>query len=264
MTSGALGRIQAFERSIQQKLAERTVASRWGTFFLNDAFDRIWDLNGLRVMDPPEAPTAAELEAEVMRVIGLEGRTPKVYVEDAQVADDLTPGFEALGWSATRLETMVLERAPAPERVPAPVEEVTWETLRPLVEESTRRQPYAEDEEDLRQLVERATLLPRAVAVRYLMARVDGAPAAYCHLYSDGATAQVEEVATLAEFRGRGLARAVITAAVRRALQDGHDLVFLVADADDWPRELYGRLGFESAGRSCDFYKRPQGKLTSV
>ncbi len=37
------------------------------------------------------------------------------------------------------------------------------------------------------------------------------------------------------------------TAAVARAHADGATCVFLVADAQDWPREFYGRLGFEPA-----------------
>ena len=59
----------------------------------------------------------------------------------------------------------------------------------------------------------------------------------------------MEAVATLPAHRGRGYASAVVLRAVEEALAAGHDLVFLTADDDDWPKELYARLGFEQIGR---------------
>ncbi|CAN5468246.1 hypothetical protein BH18ACT16_BH18ACT16_14020 [soil metagenome] len=41
-------------------------------------------------------------------------------------------------------------------------------------------------------------------------------------------------------------------AALDVALSEGHDFVFLIADDDDWPKELYTKLGFDSIGR-CFF-----------
>jgi ABC-type transporter Mla maintaining outer membrane lipid asymmetry ATPase subunit MlaF len=54
-----------------------------------------------------------------------------------------------------------------------------------------------------------------------------------------------QEVATLPSHRGRGYAKSVVTRAVDVALAAGHEFVFLVADGDAWPKELYRRLGFE-------------------
>jgi ribosomal protein S18 acetylase RimI-like enzyme len=50
------------------------------------------------------------------------------------------------------------------------------------------------------------------------------------------------------EQRGRGYASAVVLRAVEEARADGAELVFLVADAEDWPKELYRRLGFDEIG----------------
>jgi ribosomal protein S18 acetylase RimI-like enzyme len=60
--------------------------------------------------------------------------------------------------------------------------------------------------------------------------------------------AEVCDVGTHPSHRGRGLARAVVTAAVAAARGDGADLIVVTADADDWPRQLYARLGFEPVG----------------
>ena len=75
-------------------------------------------------------------------------------------------------------------------------------------------------------------------------------------LYSDGRTAQIEDVATLSAYRGRGHAKAAVTRAVEEALATGHELVFLVADGDDWPKALYAKLGFEEVGSRFAFLRR--------
>ena len=69
-----------------------------------------------------------------------------------------------------------------------------------------------------------------------------------CEVYSDGGTAQIEDVATLEAFQNRGFARANVLAALEAARAD-HDLVFLVAAEDDWPKTLYKKLGFDQVGR---------------
>jgi predicted N-acetyltransferase YhbS len=60
----------------------------------------------------------------------------------------------------------------------------------------------------------------------------------------DGLDAQVENVDTLEEFRGRGVARSVVLRAVEAARDADAEHVFIVADDADWPRDLYARLGF--------------------
>ena len=80
---------------------------------------------------------------------------------------------------------------------------------------------------------------------------MDGEVGAYCELYSDGQTAQIENVFTLDRFRKRGLARAVVSKALEVA--QGHELIFLIADQDDWPKELYRKLGFDDVGLIWEF-----------
>ena len=55
---------------------------------------------------------------------------------------------------------------------------------------------------------------------------------------------QVEDVNTIEEHRGHGYAGRMRHAGLE-ILQDADcDLIFLESDADDWPRQLYFRLGF--------------------
>jgi spore maturation protein CgeE len=84
---------------------------------------------------------------------------------------------------------------------------------------------------------------------------VDGQVVAYADLYDDGRTAQIEDVATLDQHRGRGYASALVLRALDEARQSGCDLVFLVSDEDDWPKALYRRLGFDDLGRYVKFIR---------
>jgi predicted GNAT family acetyltransferase len=61
-------------------------------------------------------------------------------------------------------------------------------------------------------------------------------------------------VATVPDHRGREYARAVVVGAARTARGAGAEFVFLVADANDWPKELYRRLGFDELGHYAKFF----------
>ena len=90
---------------------------------------------------------------------------------------------------------------------------------------------YAEDELDpgaLDQLVEYSRREARACGDRLLGVRSsDGQLVAMSKLRGDGRTAQVEDVYTAPEARGRGFGRAVVTRAVELARDAGHDLIFI-------------------------------------
>jgi hypothetical protein len=40
------------------------------------------------------------------------------------------------------------------------------------------------------------------------------------------------------------------------AMAYGHGLTFITADADDWPKDLYARLGYDAIGGSWLFHRR--------
>ena len=62
---------------------------------------------------------------------------------------------------------------------------------------------------------------------------------------------------TIEEFRGRGLGSAVVLAAAASARTRGFDVVFLIADDADWPKDLYARLGFDPVSRFWSFVRTP-------
>jgi predicted GNAT family acetyltransferase len=74
--------------------------------------------------------------------------------------------------------------------------------------------------------------------------------------------AQLEDVFTAPEARGRGYGRALVTHAAEQARRGGHDLIFIVADDNDWPKLLYAKVGFEPIGWTWSFHRGPGGPGT--
>jgi len=120
------------------------------------------------------------------------------------------------------------------------------------------RRWYGEDELEppgLDQLVEVGLRESRACGDQLLGVRSsDGQLVTISKLRGDGVIAQVEDVYTTPEARGRGFGRAVVTRAVELARDAGHKLIFINADDNDWPKELYARIGFRPLGRLWQFH----------
>jgi predicted GNAT family acetyltransferase len=72
-------------------------------------------------------------------------------------------------------------------------------------------------------------------------------------LYEEGGIGQIDDVVTISRHRRQGFARAVVLAALRTSIEAGNELTFLIADDEDWPKQLYAELGFEAVGRRSEF-----------
>ncbi|HLB62453.1 MAG TPA: GNAT family N-acetyltransferase [Actinomycetota bacterium] len=243
-----LSRAVVFERSVLERTATRAEAFAWGTAYFNDRFPLSYYNNSLWVDRAGATAEALVLEAD--RLLGGAGLAHReLFVPEEEIGDALTPRFKELGWEAHRHLYMAHRRAPDREAEAGLVEEVAWDEIRPAVEAQVRADPHmATSEEAIRQLVDRKDGLRPATRARHFVARVAGRIGSFCDLYVDGRTAQIEDVFTFEDFRGRGLASSVVLRALAIARAEGHDLVFLVADPDDWPKELYRKLGFDQIG----------------
>jgi ribosomal protein S18 acetylase RimI-like enzyme len=239
---------------LDDRTAERLAPTPYGPVLVHERLDRVHDLNFLRAERPGKA-TADALAAEAERVQGAAGiGHRRVNVRDAATLDRLQSRFVELGWSPERFVVMVQRRDPdRPSE--AEVQEVDEPTLRPVWAAGIRREPHGQDEVVVQQILEHRRLIAEALPTRFFAAAAGGRLVAHCELYAAGGTTQIENVVTLSEFRGRGFARALVLRAAAEARANGSDLVFLVADADDWPRRLYERLGFDTIGRYGRFLK---------
>jgi GNAT superfamily N-acetyltransferase len=245
--AGLVDRIARFRRELADRCSTHVEETRHGTAFLNEEFPLRYDSNYLWVAgDGPGGDVdASDLAADADRVLGAAGAGHRqVVVDDDELGRRLSPAFLELGWSAERLVCMALLRDPEPRRR-ADVREVDLAAARPLIERLLRERPGAEGADARRQLVDFRSVLERQASARFFVVDADGEPASVCEAYAIGGVTQIEDVNTLERFRGGGLASAVVLAAADAARATGSDVVFLDADDADWPKELYGRLGFD-------------------
>ena len=223
----------------------RTESLPWGTAYFHDELPQVWDLNHARVEEavPDLEPATVAADTErVQAAAGLEHR--KVIFDDELQGARLSSALGREGWLPQRF---VLMRHRHADLLAPPHElarELEAEEHAAARADYARGESWARDEETVQQVLAADRLQAAAGNARRFGAVVEGVIASFCTLYSDGATAQVEDVATLERHRSRGLAKAAVSLAVREALAAGHDFIFLVADADDWPKELYRRVGF--------------------
>lgn len=249
-------RASAFEEAMLEASADRVVPSRFGAAIFNDRLPLIWSLNFLRVGATDAG--ADEIAAEAERLQGAAGRPHRrVVVLDESTGKRLEPEFTALGWKTEVYVYMAHRRENARAVDTSDVVEVTDELLDPLHERISRETLTDATDEVLAQILEATRLVVGAVAARHFAVLVDGLAVSATDLYSDGRTAQVEDVMTLPEHRGRGYAKAVVWRALEEAWAGAHDFVFLIADARDWPKELYRRLGFDPLGEKYAYLLTP-------
>jgi ribosomal protein S18 acetylase RimI-like enzyme len=246
-----LGRAAAFEEELRDRCAERVVETRFGPALFNDTFSTIWNLNVLRA-DRPGQASAAEIATEANSVQAGLGHRRVILPTGATELED---GFRELGWEGDHFLFMVYRGGGEPVDT-AHVEEVDPTRLARLRQEIVHEWAPHEDDETVRQIIAADLLMWRAANARTFAIVEDGEVVSAAELYSDGRTAQVEDVATLVSHRGRGHAKAVVTRAVKEALVAGHEFVFIVAAGDEWPKALYKRLGFEEVGSRFAFLRR--------
>jgi ribosomal protein S18 acetylase RimI-like enzyme len=246
-----LERAATFEELIRDRCTERVVETRFGPALFNDTHSTIWNLNVVRAERPGEAG-AEVLAAEVERVQEGLGHRRVILPPGATALEN---GFRQLGWQPDHFLFMAYRGDGEPADT-ARVEEVEPEQLRPLREAIICEWQQDADETTVSEILAADMLMWKAANSRIFGIVEDGRVVSSAQLYSDGATAQVEEVATLPAYRGRGHAKTLVTRAVAEAVAGHHEFIFLVADGDDWPKKLYNRLGFEEVGSRFAFLRR--------
>jgi predicted GNAT family acetyltransferase len=247
-----LERAFAFEEALQDAAVDRVETIPFGKALFTGSLPVVWSLNFLRI--EAVGPTASEIAAEADRLQGAAGlEHRRVAIEDEDAGRTLEPGFVELGWKPDVFLFMVPRREPHRAVDAIGVVEVSREELRPIREAILREWLGDVNDELMAQLAESDRRFAAAGNARHFAVVVDGKPVSSTDLFSDGSTAQIEDVGTLPGHRGAGYASAVVLTALAEARAMDHDFVFLVADARDWPKEMYGRLGFDPIGEKYAF-----------
>jgi len=244
-----LARVFAFLRANLSRTADELRPIEAGCVVSSPSLPAVWSVNHVRVALPLEFESVVDLADRQMERC----RYVQIVAENQETGPALEQAFRAARWKTERELLMILSATPDRQADTSMVIDAGAAEVTELM-----RRWYSEDERDpvaLDQLVEFSRRESRACRDRLLGVRSsDGQLVAMSKLRSDGRTAQVEDVYTAPEARGRGFGRAVVSRAVEIALDAGHDVIFINADDNDWPKELYGRIGFRPLGRLWQFH----------
>ncbi|MFG1946979.1 GNAT family N-acetyltransferase [Nonomuraea sp. NPDC048826] len=238
-----------FLRGFARRRAPRVVPVPGGFAVLDARYAASYDDNKLLVWhgeDPAPVLAAAD------EVLADRGHR-LVCVDDDRLGRAFAPAFAAAGYEHE--ENVLMVHRGGPPEVPY-AEELSLETLLPVLRETWRETLPEVGDEAIEQLSRRSeTRLRGADKVVFRGVRgADGEPAARADLYVHDGVAQIEDLVTGMRHRGRGHARALMLSLLAEATAAA-GLVFLVADAADWPKEFYTRLGFEEIGRTHSFLR---------
>jgi RimJ/RimL family protein N-acetyltransferase/predicted GNAT family acetyltransferase len=244
-----LGRIRAFRRTLEDRLAERRVELPFGTGLFCDSLADVYDLNFVRVEDDAPAQRVADAAENAMECFF--HRSLEFEPGLVAPAAELT----ALGWEWNPHLVMALTREPDRRIAADAVREVPFATVEPARTALVLAEPWGTVSLAC-ELNAGRERLAHAVRLRYFAAFDGGEVAGYCELREEGGVAQIEDVNTLPDARGRGLGRALVQVA-GDAARHGNDVVFLEALAHDWPRRLYERLGYTTVEERHLFLRRP-------
>jgi GNAT superfamily N-acetyltransferase len=254
-----------FLARVDGAVAGERVRMPGGVGLFDPARPLVWDANYVRVeRTDGDARSLAGLVEPLFAARELAHR--QVVVPSERQALALQPGFESLNWRPAH--ELIMATSGTPPASPRMVEEVSLEELRYPVREIELMEPpggagqtVASDLAD--QLAGRGRLVAAVTGERRFAVREDGVPVAWCRLYAGDGIGQIEQVMTHPDHRNRGCGRAVVAAATAASHERNDRLTFLVALADDWPRKLYGRLGFETLGTVYRFRMLPATQRAS-
>jgi len=239
----------AFVRANLAKTADDARPIEAGCVVLAPSLPAVWSVNQVRVALPLGFESVVALAEEQLT------GTPYVHIvlENQEVGPELEQAFRAAGWKAEREVLMLLSAEPDREADTSFVIDAGEDEVAEVM-----RRWYSEDQlrsSELDQLTEFSRRESRACGDRLLGVRsIDGALLAITKLRTKGSIAQVEDVYTVPEARGRGLARALVTRAVELARAGDPELLFINADDNGWPKQLYARIGFRPIGRLWLFH----------
>jgi ribosomal protein S18 acetylase RimI-like enzyme len=208
-----------------------------------------YDYNLVRVEDDPGMSVEALVDVADEALAGLEHRRFDFDVVTA--ADALRPGFEAIGWKTMRLVWM-RHASPAPPGPDIAVREVPYDTVHEL-----RLAWHGEEPPDQTTLTyfDHAREVAMSRDVRTLAVHDGDRPIAFAQLERAGEAAEITQVFVHPDYRGGGRGTAMTRAAIEAA-GDVRDL-WIAADDEDRPKDLYARLGFRPAWTAMEVTRWP-------
>ena len=230
----------AFGRETMVRCADITEEWEHGVLLRSPSLDKVWAINTAIAVGPP--PDLSFDAVDRLLDEHFPGRFSSAVFEDGEAAGRTEAAARERGWRIEHELYMALHRDADRASDTSAVREGAEDEIRPLMQRWNDEELSDQGPETLEQLT---TFVDREWAARPARALVAGDAEATCRVWAEGDVAQVEAVYTAPEARGRGYARALLTRAVELARESDPRLIFIIADDDDTPKELYKRLGFD-------------------
>ena len=242
-------RARAWRHGAHAAVCDVIVPWAHGTIVRATRHPTYYDFNLVRVEEDPEMSVEALVAVADEALAGLEHR--RFDFEVVAAADALRPGFAALGWKTMRLVCMHHESPPPPGPDIA-VREVAYDAVHEL-----RLVWHGEESpnESAVSYFEHAREVAMSRDVRILAVHDGDRPIAFAQLERAGDAAEITQVFVHPDYRGGGRGTAMTRAAIEAA-GDVRDL-WIAADDEDRPKELYARLGFRPAWTAMEATRWP-------
>jgi ribosomal protein S18 acetylase RimI-like enzyme len=257
-TDERFARAVGFERRVHEQVSARVETLPYGRALLDDGLPRVPWANMLWVT-ANQGVDAARLVADADRILrGFAHR--QLVIEHESLWRTIEPELTAAGWQREAILFMAHDAAIRPSGPTldlSAVREVGHDDIHAAEDRVLRDDPETADGVAREQVMRRQRRIGELVGERCFATYAGDEVSAYAKLRHRGGVAQVEDVAVLPEHRGAGLGRLVTSAALAAGLALDPELLFLVADDDDWPKDLYERLGFAAVGATRGFLLPP-------
>jgi ribosomal protein S18 acetylase RimI-like enzyme len=244
-------RARDWRRGVQATVCDSITPWGHGSVLRATRYPDYYDYNLVRVEDDPGLDFDALASLADESLAGLAHR--QISFELIAPADRLRPAFLAEGWRTTRLVWMHFDGGELRGEDGISVEEVSYAEADPL-RAAWHREDFP-DQPGPARFFEQSREVALARNVSVLGARQGEKLVAFAHVEREGVGAEITQVYVAPEHRGHGLGTAVTGAAIR-ASADAKDL-WICADDEDRPKELYARLGFRPAWTMMDCLRLP-------
>jgi GNAT superfamily N-acetyltransferase len=247
VASSVAERISAAEDALAEAGAE-VLRLDVGRVIRQPAFPHVYDANLVRRAHLREHGLDEALErlAAPLREIG--ARHLQLTLDGADVPESLSPQLRRRGFVRDRLLAMIHDVDPARSRAPSVrvrsvPDEASWDQFGWAMDRMNREEAWYAPSVS-REIVGSLKHKCEIGALSMFVAERDGRIAGTVGMAIDRGVASIVSVGTLPDARRRGVGRTMVLDMMERAKQRRADLIYLIARADDSPKEMYKKLGF--------------------
>jgi ribosomal protein S18 acetylase RimI-like enzyme len=243
-------RISLAEDAIAEAGAE-VVRLEHGRVIRQAAFPHVYDANLVRRATLREEGLDQALDKLAAPLVAVGARHLQLVLDGADVPDRLGPLLRRRGFSRDRLLAMTLRGRGCGRsrqsgvrllRVP---DEAGWDVFSLTMDRLNREEAWyapSVSREIIGSMRLKCELGAEELFVAERAGRVVGAVGLAIHRGAAG----ISSVGTLPDARRRGVGTTLVVDMVERARELGADLVYLLTRADDSPKDMYRKLGFET------------------